>query len=90
MLTRDDVLTTLRRERQRLSAQYPIRRIALFGSWARGDAPPDRDVDILVEVDSSIGLRFADLAAELERAVGRPVDLVSRRAIKRSSRRSGH
>ena len=81
MLTRDDIMSTLRRERQRLNGRYPIRRLALFGSWARGDAQPESDVDVLVEVDSSIGLRFVDLADELERAVGRRVDLVSRRAI---------
>lgn len=84
MLTREEIVATLRRERGTLSSRYPIRRLALFGSWARGEARVDSDVDVLVEVDGSIGLRFVDLAAEIERAVGRRVDLISRRAIKPS------
>ena len=84
MSTRDEIVATLRRERRALSTRYPIRRLALFGSWARGEAREDSDVDVLVDVDSSIGLRFVDLAADIERAVGRRVDLVSRRAIKPS------
>jgi len=84
MLTREEIVAKLRRERQTLSSRYPIYRLALFGSWARGEAHADSDVDVLVEVDSSIGLRFVDLAVDLERAMGRRVDLVSRRAIKPS------
>lgn len=84
MLTREEIVTTLRREREKLGTRYPIHRLALFGSWARGEARPDSDVDLLVEVDGSIGLRFVDLAEDLERVVGRRVDLVSRRAIKPS------
>lgn len=84
MRTREEIVAKLRRERQTLSSRYPIRRLALFGSWARGEARADSDVDVLVEVDASIGLRFVDLAADLERAMGRRVDLVSRRAIKPS------
>jgi len=84
MLTREEILAKLRRERQTLSSRYPIHRLALFGSWARGEARADSDVDVLVEVDSSIGLRFVDLAVDLKRAMGRRVDLVSRRAIKPS------
>jgi predicted nucleotidyltransferase len=84
MSTLEEILTTLREQHAILSRRYPIQRLALFGSWARGDAREDSDVDILVEVDPSIGLRFVDLGDQLEEALGRRVDLVSRRAIKPS------
>ncbi len=79
-----EILTTLRDQHRILNQRYPIRRMALFGSWARGDAREDSDVDVMVDVDPSIGLRFTDLGDELEKALGRRVDLVSRRAIKPS------
>lgn len=81
MTTRDQILSVLREQRERLAQRFPIHRLALFGSWARGEANEGSDVDILVDVDPSIGLRFVDLAEEIERVIGRPVDLVSRRAI---------
>lgn len=84
MPTSEKILATLREQRTLLSRRYPIRRMALFGSWARGDAREDSDVDVMVEVDPSIGLRFVELGDDLEKALGRPVDLVSRRAIKHS------
>jgi uncharacterized protein len=84
MPTREELLATLREQHILLSRTYPIRRLALFGSWARGDAQEDSDVDVMVEVDPSIGLRFVDLGDDLEKALGRRVDLVSRRAIKPS------
>ena len=84
MLTREEILLTLREQRALLSRRYPIQRLALFGSWARGEAREDSDVDVLVEVDPAIGLRFVELGDELERALGRRVDLVSRRAIQPS------
>jgi predicted nucleotidyltransferase len=84
LAARREILSRLREQRAILGRRYPIHRLALFGSRARGDARDDSDVDVLVEVDPSVGLRFAELGDELERAVGRPVDLVSRRAIKPS------
>ncbi len=82
MITKDQILQTLHAQRELLSRRYPITRLALFGSFARGDANESSDVDLLVEVDPTIGMGFVDLAEELERVLGRPVDLVSRRAIK--------
>jgi predicted nucleotidyltransferase len=64
-----------------LQQKYPISRIALFGSYARGEQRIDSDIDILVDVDPSIGIRFSALADELERLLKGPVELVSSRAI---------
>lgn len=82
---REQIMERLRRAKPRLQAEFPLRRIALFGSYARADHVTGKsDVDILVEVEPSIGLRFVTLADRLEEVVGLPVDLVSRRAIKPS------
>lgn len=80
--TQQEILTVLKAHKARLQQEFPLHRLALFGSWARGDQTPSSDVDILVEVAPSIGLRFVTLAQRLEALLGRKVDLVSRRAIK--------
>ena len=83
--TRDEILARLREAKAALQAVFPIHRLALFGSYARGTSVPGRsDVDIMVEVEPSIGLGFVTLAERLEQLLGQPVDLVSRRAIKPS------
>ena len=56
--------------------------MALFGSWAREEQTETSDVDILVEVDPSIGLGFVTLAERLESLLEQHVDLVSSRAVK--------
>jgi uncharacterized protein len=71
----------LRRARPELEREFGVRRLALFGSHARGDATAASDVDVLVEVDSAIGLRFVDLAERIEALLGVPTDVISRRAI---------
>ena len=80
-MSRLSALEILRRIKPRLQGRYPLSRLALFGSTARGEASEGSDIDVLVEVDPSIGLRFVDLAAEIEEALGHPADVVSRRAI---------
>jgi predicted nucleotidyltransferase len=86
MKSREDVLQVLRKALPALQEKFPISRIALFGSYAREEQRADSDVDILVEVDPSIGLRFSALAEELERLLEEPVELVSSRAISPSVR----
>ena len=57
-----------------------VRCAFLFGSYARGEATVKSDVDILI-VSSTMGMRFYELAAELEEALGKPVDLISHRQL---------
>ena len=62
-----------------------IERAYLFGSLARGDYDSRSDVDIRVELadDRHFGLRELDQFASLvEKATGRPVDVVSARNLK--------
>lgn len=67
--------------------RYGIRRLEVFGSSARGvDFDPSAsDADFLVEFasDADIGIaEFFAAKSELERALGRAVDLVQRKAIR--------
>lgn len=78
----EKILARLRAGLPALKREFPLRRLALFGSVVRGDVSPDSDVDILAEVEPSIGLGFVTLADRLEELTGYRVDLVSRRAIK--------
>ncbi len=81
-MNRDLILERLRKTKPALEREFPLRRMALFGSVARNEAQPDSDIDILVDVDASIGLGFVVLAERLEKLLGHGVDLVSRRALK--------
>lgn len=79
---RETILQPLRVGLPGLRREFPLQRLALFGSVARGDATAASDIDILVEVEPSIGLGFVTLAERLEALIGHRIDLVSRRAIK--------
>ena len=76
------ILTQLRQIQSRLARNYGVQSMSVFGSTSRGTVNAESDVDILVDIDPSIALRFVDLAEELEAALGVKVDLVSRRALK--------
>jgi len=81
MITKEDILKILTKDKPQLQKQFKVRTLALFGSYARGDQRQDSDVDILVEVDPSIGLEFVTLAERLENSLKSSVDLVSSRAV---------
>ena len=58
--------------------QYPVRRLALFGSALRSDFTAASDVDLLVEYESGARVTLLDMAQqeiELSALIGRKVDL---------------
>ena len=81
-ITKEEILSLLIQNKSELENRFKVRRMALFGSYARGDQKPDSDVDILVDIDPSVGLEFVTLAEQIEKLLGLPIELVSRRAIK--------
>lgn len=81
MRTRDEIIHALRANQKAWQEKYLLSRMALFGSVARNETSSDSDVDILVEIDPSIGMRFIDFAEELEQYLECRVDLVSSRSF---------
>jgi uncharacterized protein len=76
------ILQILRLHKPDLQAKYPIARMGIFGSYARGEAGKKSDVDIAVEITGSMGLNFILMADEIESLLGIKTDVVPLRAIK--------
>jgi hypothetical protein len=73
---------------RRFCREQGIARLELFGSAIRDDFRDDSDVDLLATIRPGVrcGLfEWVELKEGLERIFGRSVDLVSRRAVERSS-----
>jgi predicted nucleotidyltransferase len=65
-------------ELRRFLQKYGVVSASLFGSYARGDASPDSDLDLLVTYAPGTNLlKVAALQDELEATAGTQVDLVS-------------
>lgn len=77
-----EVLGKLQSHKPDLWHRYPIKSLAIFGSYARQEQRPESDVDVLVEFRRSVGMEFLDLAEELENLTQEHVDLVSRNGIR--------
>ena len=80
--SRDQILEALAAQRP-LFERFGVKSVALFGSLARDEATDDSDIDLLVEFSKPVGLlQFAALRRLLGEVLGRPVDLVTRNALK--------
>jgi predicted nucleotidyltransferase len=82
--TMERILQVLGEHLPELRPRFGVRRLALYGSFARGSVSEHSDVDILVELEALLGLRFVELVEELERLLGRRVDLATVETFRRS------
>ena len=66
-----------------VAARHGARNIRLIGSVARGDAGPDSDLDLLVELESGRSLLdHAALMIELEALLGCRVDVATEQGLR--------
>jgi predicted nucleotidyltransferase len=65
-----------------LAARHGARNVRVFGSFARGEAGPDSDIDFLVECGPHTSPFFpGGLLMDLEELLGRKVDIVTERGL---------
>jgi len=81
-MTRDELLTKLRELKPWLEEQGIVN-VRLFGSYARDEAGPDSDVDLLVEMTRPLGFDFFGIEERLSDALGARVEMGTERSMHR-------
>jgi len=66
-----------------LATRHGVKDLRVFGSYARGEAREDSDLDLLVDLDYGPGAvdRLLDFCNDAERFLGVKVDVVTERAL---------
>ncbi len=83
MRTKEEILEAIRVELSALRRDYGVDRIALFGSYARGEQSERSDLDLLVEFSEPVDLfEFIGLELHLTDLLGIKVDLVTPDALR--------
>ncbi len=78
----EELLKSKRQEILAIAARHGARNVRVFGSVARGEAGPESDIDILVEMEPGTSLMdHVTLMQDLEDLLERKVDVVSDRAL---------
>ena len=82
-MQKTNVIQTLTQHKAKLSQQFGVSRLALFGSTARDTASDSSDIDILVGFDGvASSQRYFGVQFYLEDLFGCPVDLVTEKALR--------
>jgi len=79
----DKIKSTLAAHLPGLQKKYFVDRLALFGSVTRSDFDAEKsDVDVLIEFSKTDLDAYLNLAEELEKILGKKVDLITKDSLK--------
>ena len=75
-LTKDYIINFINTQKPELNSKYGVKRIGLFGSYARGHANRDSDIDIVVELEKPDLFLLIGIKQFFEDAFRTHVDIV--------------
>jgi len=81
MIANNTTIKLIRENYPYLSTEFGVERIGVFGSIAKGIEKEDSDIDIVVELEKPIGLKFIELVEYLENLLNKKVDVLTRAGI---------
>jgi predicted nucleotidyltransferase len=82
MLDKNVLEARLKEYKPILEERFSVKKIGVFGSYARNQQSEDSDIDIIVEFSRPVGFQFIDLKLYLEEIFNQKVDLVTPNALK--------
>jgi len=86
-VTLDDLRKSKRGAILAIAARHGVTRVRVFGSFARGEAREDSDLDLLIEAGPKRTPFFpGGLLMDLEDALGRRVDIVEEKGLRQTIR----
>ncbi len=77
MLTKEEILSYLKKYKSEKQREYHIKRLGIFGSYARDEANEKSDIDIVVDFEKPDLLNQIGIMQELHEAFGTRVDVIS-------------
>ena len=83
MLTKEKIAEILRGKYPYLIAEYGVKRLGLFGSYARGKQTEESNIDLVAEFERPIGLRFVEFTEYLEDILGKKTDVLTPEGVRR-------
>lgn len=82
-MNRDEMLSLLQEHKATLVRRFGVTTLALFGSFARDQATEDSDIDLLIRFDGPTTPHcYFGVWFYLEDLIGRPIDLVTDKALR--------
>jgi len=83
-----EAMDVLKKNARFLKKEFGVKGIFLFGSFAKGKAGNQSDIDLIVDLEKPLGLKFIEMANFLEEALGRKVDIMTYRSFRRGFKES--
>src|SRR4030042_6769368 len=75
-MRREDVINFIVAHKARFEKEFGVKRIGLFGSYARGEVREDSDIDIVVEIEKPDLFPLIGIKQAIAEALGAKVDIV--------------
>ena len=85
MLHQSQILDYLSANKQNISRKYHLKKLGIFGSYARNEQTPESDLDLLVEFEdntSDLTDKKEFLRKEIQSVFNIPVDICREKYIK--------
>ncbi len=76
-LSKNIILNILHDNYPFLSSKYGLKKIGIFGSYARNMQDDKSDIDIIVEFETPIGLKFIEFSEYLEDILQNKIDILT-------------
>ena len=80
-LTKEQIVETLKENKDFLKKNFNVDNIILFGSYARNEATEESDIDILIECEKKTFRNYINILRFLEKLFHKKIDVIYKDSV---------